>query len=397
MKAVVLTGASGFIGRRLAARLHFERGEGKVQCLINKTEDSFGRSGVEFLQSRSIPSIEVDLRDGLGLQRIFGPPKFLRCSDGQRAASPMVEDVLSANRSGYCGKNIGYGAQKNGEQLQVDLEIGNRATPTLGERGKPKLLYHLAANTHTWERNHDCNDVGTKNLIRTLGPLGPNTHVVFTSTTAVMDNREDFKEPIQASPFIGRQPLSAYGQSKWRAEEFLRTEAALQGFRLSIVRLCTVYGPHPRPNTLFDVLKREVSSRTLASRLNWPGLTSFIHVDDVVSCLLTVGDNPPSSGETRTYLLATESKTLAQISRLLYRVQGLAYRVISLPRGAWSVLRKAHQLCRWGAGALPPRIYNGLWRFNMVVNPVFHCDTSLMPKWFPDLKPRLIAECVQEI
>ncbi len=267
----------------------------------------------------------------------------------------------------------------------------------IGPLPKPNLLFHLAGNTHTWERNHECNDLGTENLIRTLEPLGANGHVVFTSTTAVMDNRDDLEKPLAASPLVGLQPFSRYGQSKLRAEEFLRTEARQKGFRLSIVRLCTVYGPQPRPNTLFDVLGREVAKGSFASRLNWPGLTSFIYVDDVVSCLMEIGDNPPKPGEVNTYLLATESRTLADVSRLLYYVRGLAYRMVALPKVAWNVLRNAHRLCRWGASSVPIRLYNSLWRFNMVVNPVFHCDTSLMGNWFPDLRPKLMVDTIHEI
>jgi UDP-glucose 4-epimerase len=330
---VIVSGASGFIGRRLAARIRVKRPELQLRCLVKSGEDPFDRTGIEFLRSRSLQPIPSDLTRGSGLELL----------------------------------------------------------------PKPDLLFHLAANTHTWERDHGCNDLGTQNLLRALGPLQLNQHVVFTSTTAVMDNREDLERPLANSPIVSNQPFSRYGQSKWRAEQFLRSEASRQGFRLSIVRLCTVYGPQPRPNTLFDVLKQEVTKRSLASRLNWPGLTSFIHVDDVVSCLMEIGENPPGHGEVRTYLLATESETLAQVSSLLYQVQGLVYRIISLPEAAWKVLRNAHRLCRWGAGLLPARIFNALWRFNMVVNPVFHCDTSLTRKWFPGLTPKLMADCIHEI
>lgn len=330
---ILLSGASGFIGRRLAARLHVERTEAGLSCLVKTDEDAFGRTGLELLAARSILTTPMDLIDQTGIGRL----------------------------------------------------------------PKPDLLFHLAANTHTWERDHGCNDVGTENLIHAINPLGANCHVVFTSTTAVMDNRDDLEKPLAAAPMVKNQPLSSYGQSKWRAEQFLRAESVRQGFPLSIVRLCTVYGPHPRPNTLFDVMNREVANQSIASRLNWPGLTSFIHVDDVVSCLMEIGNRPPNPGETNTYLLATESGTLADVSRLLYSVKGLAYRAVKLPKAAWNFLRSAHPLCRWGAGSLPVRAYNCLWRFNMVVNPVFHCDTSFMAGAFPSLVPRRMADCIAEI
>ena len=329
---ILVSGASGFIGRRVSARFHAERSDTNLCCLVKANEDPFCRAGIEFLQSQSIRVTPTELVAGIGIEKL----------------------------------------------------------------PRPDLLLHFAANTHTWERDHACNDVGTENLIRSISPLGANSHVVFTSTTAVMDNRVDLDKPLAASPSV-KQPFSPYGQSKLRAEEFLRAEAARQGFRLSIVRLCTVYGPQPRPNTLFDVLNREVARKSLASRLNWPGLTSFIHVDDVVSCLVQIGDRPPNPGATNTYLLATESGTLADVSRLLYRVKGLAYRAINLPKAAWNLLRNVHPLCRWGAGSLPVRAYNSLWRLDMVINPVFHCDTASMGHAFPSLIPRRMADCIGEI
>src|SRR5207249_3491434 len=188
-----------------------------------------------------------------------------------------------------------------------------------------------------------------------------------------------------------------YGITKLRAEEFLRSEARRQGFRLSIVRCCTVYGPNPRPNSLFDVLKREVMKGSLVSRLNWPGLTSFIHVDDLVACLLQIANDPPKPGKTRIYLLATESRTLQQVACLLYRTMGLPYRLVSMPTAAWKRLRKVNLLCRYARHCLPSRLHNHLWRFNLLVNPVFHCDTRQMTDWFPDLKPRRMSGCIGEI
>jgi hypothetical protein len=128
--------------------------------------------------------------------------------------------------------------------------------------------------------------------------------------------------------------------------------------------------------------------------LDWPGLTSFIHVEDVVSCLIDLADTPPEPGETRTFLLATESKTLAHVSQLLYAVRNLPYRVMTLPEAAWNCLRSSHTLCRRASGRLPAHVFNFLWRFDVMVNPLFHCDTAPFRKSFPELNPRLIAESI---
>ena len=331
---IVLTGASGFIGRRLAAQLAETQPPASLHCLVGPDErDPFYRAGAQLLISRGIEPRSCDLVSGRGL-------------DGLRGAD---------------------------------------------------IVFHLAANTHTWEADHCCNDIGTENLLRAVQLLGPNSHFIFTSTTAVMDSRSDLDEPMIAASKTPQPPLSEYGLSKWRAEEHLRAAAAKQGFRLTIVRLCTVYGPQPRPNTLFDVMKREVSRQSLVSRLNWPALTSFVYVEDVVACLLKAAGDPPQPGQTRVYLLAAESRTLAEVSQLLHLIKELPYRPISLQKAAWRLLSNTRHLCRWGAGRLPAWLFNPVWRLNIVVNPVFNCDSSLMIKDFPDLRPRLLEDCIGDV
>src|SRR5579863_6575768 len=120
---IILSGASGFIGRRLAVGLSSGRPPSDLRCLVRVRDDSFGENGSAFLKSLSISPVPTELMTGQGLE----------------------------------------------------------------ELRSPDLLFHLAANTHTWERDQGCNDLGTENLLRALGPLGPRNHVVFTSTTAVMD------------------------------------------------------------------------------------------------------------------------------------------------------------------------------------------------------------------
>src|SRR3989442_1522538 len=166
---IIISGASGFIGRRLAARVIAEWPQTGLSCLVKTNDDAFGQGGTEFLRSLEIRPVPIELVTGRGLE---GLPR-------------------------------------------------------------PDILFHLASNTHTWERNHDCNDIGTQNLIRAVQPLGPHTHVVFKSTVAVMDNRDDLDRPLSFDFQVHGSPLSRYGITKLRAEEFLKSEARRQGFRLS--------------------------------------------------------------------------------------------------------------------------------------------------------------------
>src|SRR5271166_4230054 len=69
---VTLSGASGFIGRRLAAKIAPKRQAG-LCCLVKKDEDAFGQTGVDYLLSRSIPLIPTDITRGTGLRGLPKP------------------------------------------------------------------------------------------------------------------------------------------------------------------------------------------------------------------------------------------------------------------------------------------------------------------------------------
>jgi nucleoside-diphosphate-sugar epimerase len=298
---IVISGASGFIGRHLAARLSSERPHDELLCLAKPNDDAFGHSGLSYLQSQNIPVQFAELVSGDGLH---GLPR-------------------------------------------------------------PDILFHLAANTHTWERDQRCNDIGTINLIDSLRPLGGRTHVIFTSTVAVMDNRPDMHVPLRSDLDFNADPLSDYGARKLRAEQFLMQQARQQHFGLTILRLCTVYGPEVKPNSFFDVLQREVVCRSWKSRLNWPAQTGFVHVGDVVECLIHVAANPPDPGTCRIHVVATESATLQDVSRLLYESHSETFNPIRLPRFVWRVLSRSHALCARTRRLLASELYNQLWRFDL--------------------------------
>src|SRR2546428_14105651 len=113
---IVISGASGFVGRRLAVRLKTEWPAAELKCLVKLDDDNFCANGNELLLSHEIRPVCADLITGHGLDRLQGP----------------------------------------------------------------EILFHLAANTHTWEKDQRCNDVGTENLLRAVEPLGARNHVIFT-------------------------------------------------------------------------------------------------------------------------------------------------------------------------------------------------------------------------
>jgi nucleoside-diphosphate-sugar epimerase len=146
---ILLTGASGFIGRRLAIQLSERVSPGCLHCLAAPGGSQFEQQGKVILRNVGLECREVDL--------LLSAPGSLR---------------------------------REGESSRT--------------------IFHLAANTATWQRDHAINDQGTESLLRALGPLGPDTHLIFTSTTAVMDNRTDLNEPLRSDLSTGALPFSQY-------------------------------------------------------------------------------------------------------------------------------------------------------------------------------------------
>ena len=244
--------------------------------------------------------------------------------------------------------------------------------------------------------DHRCNDIGTQNFIRALEPLNSGSHVLFTSSIAVTDNRPDYTQPLTEETPVFSLPSTAYGLTKLRAEEWLKEQARTKGFSLTILRLSTVYGRGPRPTSLFDEMKKHVLRGSLIGRVSWPGLTGFIHVDDVVEALLRFSQKPPKPSETETYILHTESHSLAKVSELLHRELRISYRPVNLPRILWKMASMVGKRKRVLTKILPIRVYSVVWRGSLILDHVLWCDTDKVARTLPGWSPRSLEATIAE-
>ena len=330
---IVISGASGFVGRRLAVRA--AETVARLVCYVTHDDSAYESQGKRALTSRNIVPIETNLATGSGL---------------------------------------------------IDLSQ------------QPSVVFHLAANSATWSKDHSCNDRGTKNLLSSFRQLGPGTHVVFTSTIAVMDTREDYSTPVTETTRTCRAPFTDYGLTKLRAEEWLRQEARSRGFGLTILRPVTVYGPECRPNTVLSVLKKAVLRGSLLSRVAWPGKTGFIHVDDLVKVLLAVAELPPPSGQTTTYLVQAETRSLADVSRMIHARLHVPLRPLEISERLWRLIPKMCCFALHLKGCVPCDLYAAWWRLRIASENVFWCDTAklrgVLPAWKPLSIEDRIGECL---
>ena len=199
--------------------------------------------------------------------------------------------------------------------------------------------------------------------------------MVFTSTIAVMDTREDYSTPVTETTPTCRAPFTDYGLSKLRAEEWLRQEARSRGFALTILRPVTVYGPQCRPNTVMS-----------------------IHVDDLVTVLLAVAEFPPPSGQTATYLVQAEARSLADVSRMIHTRLDAPFRPVEFSERAWRLIRKMCYRALHLKGCVPCDLYAAWWRLRIASENVFWCDKAklrgVLPEWKPSSLEDRIGECL---
>ena len=253
-----------------------------------------------------------------------------------------------------------------------------------GESAPPvAVVFHLAANIDTAATGHalDINDVGTGYLLAWLGERSRGARILYTSSIAVHDRRgESGGRPInESSPFLSR---TEYGTTKLRGEQVLQSEAPRRGYSYTILRLATVYGPGSKSGGLIDLFAQYTAAERLAGRLNWPGRTSVIHVDDVARLMVALASRPDAAQQI--YCVANaDAPTVGQLAQEIGRVTHHPVRPIELPRWVWSLARRV--ACSPAVYRLTPAgLRLQLWRLSLIVDDGFWFDTGKLQRVWTD-------------
>src|SRR5436309_1721691 len=122
-------------------------------------------------------------------------------------------------------------------------------------------------------------------------------------------------------------------------ETILRERADQDGYSWTILRLPTVYGPGQKTEGLFDQMVRMARNGSLAGRIDWPGRTSVIYVDDVADVMIDFGLRAEAAGQI--YCLASDesSLTVGELAREVGRAVGRPIRPIAIPAPLMKVMR----------------------------------------------------------
>ncbi|MFZ2029817.1 MAG: NAD-dependent epimerase [Vitreimonas sp.] len=236
MAPVLVTGAAGFIGYHLAARL---LDEGRQVVGIDNLSDYYDvglkRARLEKLRGRNGFSFEeLDIADDAGLRALFYKHRFELVFN--MAAQPGVRYSL-INPQAYVKSNI---------QGFVNI---------------------LEACRH--------NDV---------------KHLVFASSSSVYG-------AVTAMPFSVHQnvdhPVSLYAATKKADELLAHSYSHLFRIPTTGLRFFTVYGPWGRPDmAVFSFTKSIIAGEPIDVFNNGEMQRDFTYIDDIVEAVVRVGDRP---------------------------------------------------------------------------------------------------------
>jgi nucleoside-diphosphate-sugar epimerase len=236
------------------------------------------------------------------------------------------------------------------------------------------VVFHLAANidTDAGESELLVNHVGTRNLLDWLAPVSEGVRIVYASSVAVHDRDvEPFGPIVESSPFV---PRTSYGRTKLLGESIVRERAGLDRYTWTILRLPTVYGPGQKPGGLFDKMIDLAMSGGMLGRVDWPGRTSIIHVDDAAAVMIDLASRPDAADEI--FCVASdESLTVGEIARIVGARVGRTVRPIPIPG---PILRSMRRLA-WNkriAATLPQFARLHFWRLSLIVSDGFWFDTT---------------------
>ncbi len=315
--SVLVTGATGFIGRRLVRRLLAAHGADAIVGLVKPPETPLEAETLESYRASGIRLIEGDL---------------------------------------------------------THQPVSALPPPPLG------TVFHLGANIDTaaGEAELVVNHAGTRNLLDWLAPVSRGARIVYASSVAVHDRDAPPSAPIdERSPLV---PRTLYGKTKLQGETILRERATRDGYTWTIARLPTVYGPGQKAGGLFDTMIELASAGALLGRIDWPGRTSIIYVDDVADVMIDLAGRPEAAGEI-VCLASDEAHTVGEIARIVGRVVGRPVRPVRLPRMLWSV----GQSVVWNravAAALPRSLQLSFWRLSLIISDGFWFDTAKLRRLY---------------
>ncbi|MGF7024186.1 NAD-dependent epimerase/dehydratase family protein [Sphingobacterium sp. HSC-15S19] len=199
-------------------------------------------------------------------------------------------NVIITGASGFVGQNLTKYLIEN-EHIVQSLSLRNDNWINQFDN-KADAIIHLAGKAHdTANTSHDqeyfdVNYYLTVHLFEEFIKSDIKDFFYFSSVKAVADSVDTIvREDITGNP------LTAYGRSKYQAEQYLLGNKLAEGKRLFIIRPCMIHGPGNKGNLnlLFNVVKKGIPW-PLASFHNERSFLSVDNLSFLIKAMLETKD-----------------------------------------------------------------------------------------------------------
>ncbi len=267
-----------------------------------------------------------------------------------------LEDLEQITEVHVAG-TIGTMAESGVELVKADIRDAEAA---MQAAAGADVIVHLAANTGVQPSlkkpvmDMECNVIGTVNYLEAARHNSVQDFV-FASSSAPIGTAEP---PITETAAC--RPISPYGASKLAGEAYCSAYYGSYGLKTVALRFSNVYGPFSvRKGSVVALFIRQALAGE-AWTLNGDGRQTrdFIHIDDIVSALMTAAESP-YGGEI--YQISTQVETSVadmadMLSDILEKEAGLKARTVFGPplnadvRRSWADITKARTRLGWEPG-----------------------------------------------
>lgn len=178
----------------------------------------------------------------------------------------------------------------------LDLLDYEKVTAVFNQE-KPDCVFHLAAlpgvpNSLLKPLEYVDYDIKAAiNVLKAAGETGVK-HILFASSSSVYGNQGNV--PLKEEMATGNV-ISPYAAAKYGAEAFCQAYANLFGYKLTIFRFFTVYGPWGRPDMAISKFVRKLLNGEEIVIYGEGSARDYTFVDDIIDGMVTALDKVSGS------------------------------------------------------------------------------------------------------
>lgn len=191
------------------------------------------------------------------------------------------------------------------------------------------------------------NSLGTLNLLEAMREFGARKFVLASTSSLYAGQPMPFKEDLPVNT-----PISPYAASKKAAEVMSYTYHYLYGFDVTVLRYFTVYGPAGRPDmSIFRFIKWIDEGTPITVYGDGTQSRDFTYIDDIAEG--TVRAYEIETGYEIINLGGNHPNQLNEVIRLIEEYLGKKAEIIYKPfhkadmKATWADIEKAKRLLNW--------------------------------------------------